>query len=632
MQAPELVKQICAAALKAVYDFEVAPSALTVNLTRPDFSGDYTLVTFSFVKQLKKSPDAVADALGRWIAENYGNLIADYQVIKGFLNLSLKDSYWLGVLQYSQEGDYGKQPANGKSVMVEYASPNTNKPLHLGHLRNIFLGSSMARVYAWNGYHVMKTCIVNDRGVHICKSMLSWQKFANGATPATTGIKGDHFVGEYYVRFENALRQQAEPIFNALLKGDTSSLLSADEVDKAHKLIDQLSNNKLEPEKRKETEADLKELARNATALMQEVRVMLQKWEEGDEDTLLVWQMMNNWVYEGFDITYQRIGNSFDRTYYESNTYLLGKQYVEQGLTKGVFYKKQDGSVWIDLSDEGLDEKLVLRKDGTSVYITQDLGLAEQKFKDFPMDTSIYVIGDEQNYHMQVLRAICKKLQMPFAEGIHHLSYGMVELPGGRMKSREGTVVDADDICDEMEKVAAAKTAELGKVDDFATDELIALNQLIGIGALKFFLLRVDAKRKMVFNPEESIDFHGFTGPFIQYTYARIQSVLRKAGIENHLSAHKQTSALLKLEKQLLVQLEQWPTVLQDACIQMNPATIATYAFDVARLYNSFYAEHSIAFAESEEKRNLRLHICMLCGNTLKNALQVLGIDVPKRM
>ncbi len=632
MQAISLVKQMGTAALQALYQHTADAETLTVNETKAEFTGDYTLVTFTLTKPLRKSPEQLGSEIGEWILANYSGVVKDFNVIKGFLNISFQDSYWLKVLESSTDAKYGKAPANGRKVMVEYASPNTNKPLHLGHLRNIFLGWSMAELYAWCGYDVMRTCIVNDRGIHICKSMLAWQKFGHGATPATTGIKGDHFVGDYYVKFENALREEAQPLQQRLLAGDTNVLHTEADKITARAIIAKLSDETLDAESLKEAEADLNDLARNATVLMQEVRSMLLRWENGDEDTLAVWEMMNNWVYDGFDETYNRIGNSFDKVYYESNTYLLGKSYVEEGLQKGVFYRKADNSVWINLEAEGLDEKLVLRKDGTSVYITQDIGLARKKHEDFPMEESIYVIGDEQNYHMQVLKAICMKLGMPFAKGIHHLSYGMVELPGGRMKSREGTVVDADDLCDEMEKVAAAKTAELGKVDDFSADELTSLYQMLSMGALKYYLLRVDARKRMVFNPEESIDFHGVTGPFIQYTYARIQSVLRKSLNGAHLPALMKPADIANLEKQLLVKLEQWPGIIEDARREMNPSLAGMYAYQLAKLFNGFYAEHSVAYAESEEKRIFRLHICALCAITLRNALHILGITAPERM
>jgi arginyl-tRNA synthetase len=417
-----------------------------------------------------------------------------------------------------------------------------------------------------------------------------------------------------------------------LLNGATIAGLEPAVAEKAGLLVSKLQDAALPAEKMAEIKAELKDIARNATPIMQEVREMLLKWEQGDEEVLSVWRMMNGWVYEGFNKTYQRIGSDFTKTYYESETYLLGKEYVEDGLSKGVFFRKEDGSVWIDLTNEGLDEKLVLRKDGTSVYITQDIGLAKKKYEDFPMEQSIYVIGDEQNYHMHVLQLICKHLGMPFADGIHHLSYGMVDLPTGRMKSREGTVVDADDLCDEMEKVAAEKTEELGKVKDFAGEELKVLYHTLGMGALKFYLLRVDPKKRMVFNPEESIDFHGFTGPFIQYTHARIKSVLRKAGWESGQGNIPASVVLHPLEKLVIVLLEQFPDVLQTACSEMNPSHVANYAFSLAKAFNSFYTEHSIANAESEESKLLRLHLSELTAAVIANSMKVLGIEVPERM
>jgi arginyl-tRNA synthetase len=435
------------------------------------------------------------------------------------------------------------------------------------------------------------------------------------------------------VKFENELRAQSAPIIQDLVNGKpVVGHLGAEVAEKAAALAGKLKDDGLSEEKQNEIKAELNEIARNATPIMAEVRDMLRKWELGDVETKALWRMMNGWVYEGFDITYKRIGSNFDKIYYESDTYLLGKKYVEEGLEKGVFFRKDDGSVWIDLTADGLDEKLVMRKDGTSVYITQDIGLAKHKYADFPMEQSVYVIGDEQNYHMKVLQLICRKLDMPFSEGIHHLSYGMVDLPTGRMKSREGTVVDADDLCDEMEKVAADKTAELGKVEGFTPEELTVLYHTLGMGALKFYLLRVDPKKRMVFNPEESIDFHGFTGPFVQYTYARIQSVLRKGGFASTDASPVFSTDLLPLEKEQIRLLEQFPAMVQQACADMSPSVIANYAFLVAKTFNSFYAELSIAKAESEEKRMLRLAISNLTGVVIKNALKLLGIEVPERM
>jgi arginyl-tRNA synthetase len=631
MQIAEQLRNLSAKAFQEIFSFEPDIAQIAINDTKPEFTGDYTLVLFPFVKQLRQSPDAIGKLIGAWMLANATDLISGYETVKGFLNLTVSPNYWVSFLEAKTDENFGFAEPNGQKVMVEYSSPNTNKPLHLGHLRNNFLGWSVAEIYKACGYEVMKTCVVNDRGVHICKSMLAWQKFGNGATPASTNIKGDHLVGDYYVKFENEIRIQAEPNLRALLEGKPIQGLISAIAEKAALLGVKLQDENLPEDKLDDIRDELKEIARNATPIMREVREMLVKWEQGEPETIALWKMMNGWVYEGFDLTYKRIGSNFDKIYYESDTYLLGKKYVDDGLQNGVFFKKKDGSVWIDLTLDGLDEKLVLRNDGTSVYITQDIGLAQHKYGDFPMNQSLYVIGDEQNYHMKVLQLICKKLGMPFADGILHLSYGMVDLPTGRMKSREGTVVDADDLCDEMEKVAAKKTAELGKVEGFTTAELKILYHTLGMGALKFYLLRVDPKKRIVFNPEESIDFHGFTGPFVQYTYARIQSVLKKAGYigetEKNLSFD-----LLPLEKEQIRLLEQFPTIIQQACADMSPAIIANYAFTVAKAFNSFYAEHSIAKAETEEKRRLRLDISHLTGVVIRNAMQLLGIAVPERM
>lgn len=630
MQITGLLKEAAQKAITSLYGVTPAITDITLNETKPEFEGDYTIVMFAFVKQLRKSPDILAKEIGAWLLEQEGETITGYNVIKGFLNLSISNRYWMQYLAENNKPGIGFRPPAGKKVMVEYSSPNTNKPLHLGHLRNNFLGWSVAEIFKASGAEVVKSCVVNDRGIHICKSMLAWQKFGNGATPASTAIKGDHLVGDYYVKFENALQAEAAPLIDQLMKGQPVQGMDETALTQAGILVQKLNDPALAPDKKAELKAELKELARNATPLMKEVRTMLLKWEQGDSDTMALWRMMNGWVYDGFEVSYKRIGSDFQITYYESDTYLLGKQLVEEGLAQKVFYRKPDGSIWIDLSGEGLDEKLVLRKDGTSVYITQDIGLARHKYEDFPMDESIYVIGDEQNYHMKVLQLICEKLNMPFAKGIHHLSYGMVDLPTGRMKSREGTVVDADDLCDEMEQVAAQKTEELGKVKDFSPEELNQLYHTLGLGALKFYLLRVDPKKRMVFNPEESIDFHGFTGPFVQYTYARIQSVLKKAG----MPAQKPfvSDDLLPLEKKLIVILEQFAGVIDQAAAEMNPSAIAVYVYNLAKTFNSFYTEHSISNAETEEKKQLRLSISQLTGYVIKNAMQLLGIDVPDRM
>lgn len=585
------IKAKVAIVLKELYGYEATQTELTINSTKPEFEGDYTLVLFSFVKQLKKSPEQLGNEIGEALIKANPLLFTGYNVIKGFLNLTVADSYWISFLQsnYNQPR-FGSKPANGQKVMVEYSSPNTNKPLHLGHLRNNFLGWSVAQILKESGYDIIKSCIVNDRGIHICKSMIAWQKFANGATPQSTGVKGDHFVGEYYVKFNDAYKAE----------------------------VDQLISEGMD-----------KATAEKEAPLMKETQQMLQDWEAGKPEVIELWKMMNSWVYEGFDVTYKRIGSDFQKMYYESDTYLLGKQFVEEGLQKAVFNKKEDGSVWIDLTADGLDEKLVLRKDGTSVYITQDIGLAQQKYDEFKYDQSIYVIADEQNYHMKVLKLILQKLGKPYAEGVYHLSYGMVELPTGRMKSREGTVVDADDMVDEMVNVAKQKTEELGKVKDFTDAELKELYDTIALGALKFFLLRVDPKKKMIFNPEESIDFHGFTGPFVQYTHARIKSVLRKA---QGISDQVQANSLLKLEKDLIIMLEQYPTILEQAVAEHNPSVIAIYVFNLAKAFNTFYTEHSVMNAESDEKKQLRLQLSEMTANVIASGMSLLGIRVPERM
>ena len=629
MQVSQLIKIQAQKAFAALYNLEVGLTDITLNETKPEFEGDYTIVMFSFVKQLRKSPDALCNEVGEWLVNNNQGLFSSYNVIKGFLNLVISDTYWLQFLADNRRTDFGYLPANGKKAMIEYSSPNTNKPLHLGHLRNNFLGWSVAEIYKANGWDVQKTCIVNDRGVHICKSMLAWQKFGNGSTPGTTNTKGDHFVGNYYVKFENALQTEAKEVEAAIAAGNTPENIDAETLAKAKRLQEIVAEN-ADADKVSEAKIALKDIYRNVTPIMQEVRRMLLKWEEGDAETLKLWSTMNGWVYEGFDTTYKRIGSDFDKTYYESNTYLLGKDFVAAGLEKGVFYKKEDGSVWIDLTEDGLDEKLVLRKDGTSVYITQDIGLAEKKYEDFPMDVSLYVIGDEQNYHMKVLQLICKKLGMPFADGIFHLSYGMVDLPTGRMKSREGTVVDADDLCDEMERVAGEKTEELGKVKDFTEDELKQLYKTLGLGALKFYLLRVDPKKRMVFNPEESIDFQGFTGTFVQFSHARLKAILRKNEAEPQ--AFDATAALLPAEKKLIVELEKFTAIIAQAGEEMNPSVIAAYLFNVAKTFNSFVTELRVLQAESDDKKQLRLSISQLTGIVIKNGMALLGIAVPERM
>ncbi len=619
------VQDAVADAIRTLYGTEI--DELQVTETKPEFEGDYTVVLFSLLKKLKKSPDALGNELGNFLVKNHASMFEKFNLIKGFLNLTVPGSYWINFLhQQYANSTYGRHETSGKTIMVEYSSPNTNKPLHLGHLRNNFLGWSIASILNANGHRVIKTCIVNDRGVHICKSMLAWKKFANGETPASSGMKGDHLVGKYYVAFENELQQQAQPVLNSMLQNEFTGG-DADMKHKVNTMLEKLGTLSNE-EKKKEILDELKEIARYHTPIMAEVREMLRLWEDGDPETIALWKKMNEWVYEGFAATYQEIGSDFDKTYYESETYLLGKEYVEEGLAKGLFTRKPDGSVWIDLTADGLDEKLVLRKDGTSVYITQDLGLANRKYEDYKMDESIYVIGDEQNYHMKVLLLICKKLGIPKAEGIHHLSYGMVDLPTGRMKSREGTVVDADDIVEEMQTISAKHTQELGKVKDFQPQELETLYHTIGLGALKFFLLRVDPKKRMVFNPEESIDFHGFTGPFIQYTHARIRSILKKEMPAGSIV----NEPLHALEKNVILEIEKYPSIIKQAGTELNPSMIAMYVFRLAQTYNSFVTELRILTAESKAKKELRLQLSIATANVIKNAMGLLGIQVPERM
>ena len=585
------IRETVEQALGQLYGQEFSRETFQVNQTKPEFEGDYTVVLFSLVKTLKKSPEQLGGELGQHLVANHPAFYASFNLIKGFLNLSIVDEYWLDVLasNYSNQ-NYGKGEKKKEKVMVEYSSPNTNKPLHLGHLRNNFLGWSIAEILKARGHEVIKSCIVNDRGIHICKSMIAWTRYGHGATPASANIKGDHFVGDYYVKFNEVYKEEVQELIN---NGAT------------------------------------KEAAEKDAPIMKAAQQMLVDWEAGNPEVMSIWSDMNSWVYAGFDETYKRIGSDFDRTYFESQTYLLGKKMVEDGLGKKVFFQKEDGSVWIDLTADGLDEKIVRRRDGTAVYITQDIGLAVDKYNEYKCDDSIYVVGDEQNYHFKVLKLICQKLGLVSAKGIYHLSYGMVELPSGKMKSREGTVVDADDLIDEMISISASHTQELGKVRDFTSAELAELYEIIGLGALKFFLLRVDPKKKMIFDPNESIDFHGFTGPFVQYTHARIRSILRK---EQAGDSAIKFSGLLPLEKELIKSIEQFESVIEQSVAEHNPSLLAIYVFNLAKTFNSFYTEHSVTNAESEEKKQLRLRICLFTANTIKSVMTLLGIRVPERM
>lgn len=597
--------------LNKLYQVNIDPNTLTVSETKPEFEGDYTVVLFALLKTLKKKPEELGNELGQALVADNAALFSSFNVIKGFLNLAVSDGFWLNFLKENHnEPTYGRLPRNGKRVMVEYSSPNTNKPLHLGHLRNNFLGWSVAEIYKANGYEVVKTCIANDRGIHICKSMIAWQLFGKGATPESTGIKGDHLVGDYYVMFGNEMKKQLAPFKEKKL----AELLAAGKTqEEAAAIMD-------EPNVKQELEKE--------TPIMQAAQQMLVDWEAGKPDVVELWRTMNSWVYKGFDETYKRIGSNFDKIYYESQTYLLGKNLVEEGLSKKVFFQKEDGSVWVDLTADGLDQKIVQRRDGTAVYITQDIGLAEVRQNEFNSDRTIYVVGDEQNYHFKVLKLICQKLGLQAADGIFHLSYGMVELPTGRMKTREGTVVDADDILDEMMQEAARKTREQGKTEGLTEEELKNLYEIIGTGGLKFFLVRVDPKKRMIFNPEESIDLHGFTATFVQYAYARTQSIFR----QEKPTGGEIGAGLLPLEKELILTLEKYSGILTQACDEMNPSVIAGYVFTLAKLFNSLWNAHSFLKAESAVKKELRLQLTQMTANVIKSGMALLGIAVPERM
>jgi arginyl-tRNA synthetase len=578
-------------AFKASFNIEVEADQISLEQTKKEFEGHLTLVVFPYVRQTKKSPEQTAQILGEYLKANTAE-VADYNVIKGFLNIVISDVCWLSIFEEEIAiENYGRFEPNGKKVMVEYSSPNTNKPLHLGHVRNNLLGYSVAEILKANGYDVIKANLVNDRGIHICKSMLAWQKFGNGETPASSGLKGDHLVGKYYVIFDKEYKKEIETLIAA---------------------------GKTEEEAKKEA------------PLIKEAQAMLLKWEEGDAEVKGLWITMNEWVYTGFDETYKKLGVDFDKFYYESDTYLLGKDIVEEGLEKGVFFKKEDGSVWIDLSADGLDEKLVRRSDGTSVYITQDLGTAQLKFDEFNVDQSLYVVGNEQDYHFKVLFLILQKLGKAWANGLYHLSYGMVDLPSGKMKSREGTVVDADDLIQEMEDTAKEKTEALGKVDNFGEEEKAKLYYMIGMGALKYFLLKVEPKKRLLFDPNESIDFQGNTGPFIQYTHARIRSVINKANYK--LQSFVKPDDLKETERDLIQILNRYPTTLSAAARDYNPGAIANYTYELAKAYNKFYQAESILKIEDEQLKDFRLNLSYQTALTLKKGMGLLGIEVPERM
>ncbi|AKQ46063.1 arginyl-tRNA synthetase [Rufibacter radiotolerans] len=596
-QLESQIAQALSQVLLETYQYTLPAEQINLQPTRKEFAGTFTFVTFPLTKALGKGPEQIGQGLGEALTQQAPQ-VAGFNVVKGFLNIEIKDSVWLQEFAHQVSGfgaDLSKTGPKQK-VVVEYSSPNTNKPLHLGHLRNNFLGYSVAEILKAAGADVVKVNLVNDRGIHICKSMIAYVKYGQDETPQSAGMKGDHLVGKYYVEFDKAYKQE----------------------------IDALVAQGVE-----------KELAKKQVPLMLEAQEMLQKWEQHDPETIALWEKMNGWVYEGFTSTYQNIGVDFDKFYYESGTYLLGKDRVEEGLANGVFYKKADGSVWIDLTAEGLDEKLVLRADGTSVYITQDLGTAELKYQDFHYDQSLYVVADEQNYHFQVLKAILKKLQKPYADGIFHLSYGMVDLPSGKMKSREGTVVDADELVQEMIDTARQKTDELGKIDGFSTEEAQQLYHTLAMGALKYFLLKVDPKKRMLFNPEESIDFKGNTGPFIQYTHARIAAIQRKAkelGISWGPETFTGVEVLHETEREALILLNYADSIIAEAARNFAPSTIAQYAFDVAKTYNRFYTEVPIFQETNPQVLSFRIALSAQVAKTIKRMMGLLGITVPERM
>ena len=592
-------------AVKECFGQDVPTTMVQLQKTKAEFEGNLTLVVFPFLKLSRLKPEDTAQQLGDYLAQHC-KVVQSFNVVKGFLNLTIAPAAWISLLnRIDSEPRFGEKAVNEQSplVMIEYSSPNTNKPLHLGHVRNNLLGWSLAQIMEANGNRVVKTNIVNDRGIHICKSMLAWKKWGNGATPESTGKKGDHLIGDYYVAFDQHYRAELAEL--------TAKF-------KAEGMTDE------EAEKR----------AKEDSPLMKEAHNMLVRWEQGDEEVRALWKKMNDWVYQGFDETYKAMGVGFDKIYYESETYLEGKAKVEEGLAKGLFFRKPDGSVWADLSNEGLDQKLLLRADGTSVYMTQDIGTADLRFKDYPIDKMIYVVGNEQNYHFQVLSILLDRLGFKWGKELVHFSYGMVELPNGKMKSREGTVVDADDLMEEMVSAARRTSEELGKFADMTENERNEIARIVGMGALKYFILKVDARKNMLFNPEESIDFNGNTGPFIQYTYARIRSIMRKAEAEGIVlpSVLPDTLPLNEKEVQLIQKLNSFEAVVEQAGKDYSPSGIANYCYELTKDFNQFYHDYSILNAESAEAKTLRLALAKNVAKTIKNGMQLLGIEVPERM
>ena len=595
MTLENIVTQLTKDAVKALYNIDCTDAQVQLQKTRAEFEGNITLVVFPFVKMARKAPQMVAAEVGEWMATNAAHLVAKYNAVQGFLNLSIADSFWIEQLQaIDAEAEYGKQPDRNQLMMVEYSSPNTNKPLHLGHVRNNLLGYSVAKIQEANGWNVVKTNIVNDRGIHICKSMLAWLKFGNGETPETSGKKGDHLIGDYYVRFDVEYKKQVKELMEAGKDEDT---------------------------------------AKREAPLMQEAQAMLRKWEANDPEVRALWEKMNEWVYAGFDETYQRMGVSFDKIYYESTTYLEGKSEVEKGLAAGEFYRREDGSVWANLEKDGLDEKLLLRSDGTSVYMTQDIGTAKLRYQDYPINKMVYVVGNEQEYHFKVLSILLDRLGFPFGKELVHFSYGMVELPNGKMKSREGTVVDADDLMDKM--VSDAKEISKDKVNTLqgiTEEEATEIARKVGLGALKYFILKVDPRKNMLFNPAESIDFNGNTGPFIQYTYARIKSVLRKAETAEEVGSLESLESIEEKELALIQRLCDYPATVRAAGDEFSPAILCNYAYALACDFNSFYHDLSILNEPDAQKRALRLLLAKNVAKVLNAAMALLGIEMPERM
>ncbi len=584
-------------AVSELYGQTISPDIIQFQKTKKEFEGDITLVVFPFVKLARKSPEQTGEEIGAFLKSRFES-IEKYNIIKGFVNFTIAPAYWIGQLdEMHHQPEFGivAAKADADLMMIEYSSPNTNKPLHLGHIRNNLLGFSIAEIQKANGWQVVKTNIVNDRGIHICKSMLAWKLFGNGETPESTGMKGDHLVGKYYVEFDKAYKAEIKML---------------------------MDNGKSEEEAKKEA------------PLIIQAQEMLLKWEQGDEEIRSLWEMMNSWVYAGFDATYRKLGVDFDKIYYESETYTEGKSKVEEGLEKGVFYRRDDGSVWANLIDDGLDEKLLLRSDGTSVYMTQDIGTAKLRFDDYPIHKMVYVVGNEQNYHFQVLSILLDKLGFEWGKGLVHFSYGMVELPEGKMKSREGTVVDADDLIEEMVTTARETSQELGKLDGVSEEEAENIARMVGLGALKYFILKVDPKKNMTFNPKESIDFNGNTGPFIQYTHARIKSVLRKAeDLEiNYNEALNVQTVLSEKEKYLIQLLTEFPATVKQAGDEFSPALIANYVYELVKEFNQFYHDYTILKEENADLRNFRLALSETIGNVIKTGMGLLGIEVPERM